>query len=73
MGAAVYKRPLEVAALARAMGLHARVVERPGQIQDAVREFLRLQGPGVIEVRTDPLIMPPLGQRAKTLAGFIES
>ena len=73
MRAAVYKRPLEVAALARAMGLHARVVDRPGQIQDAVRELLRLEGPGVIEVRTDPLVMPPLGERAKTLAGFIES
>ncbi len=68
----VYKRPLEVAALARAMGLHARVVDRPGQMQDAVRELLRLQSPGLIEVRVDPAIMPPLGERVKALAGFIE-
>ncbi len=73
MRAAVYKRPLEVAALARAMGLHARVVDRPGQIQDAVRELVRMQGPGVIEVRVDPTVVPPLGERAKVLAGFIES
>jgi acetolactate synthase I/II/III large subunit len=72
MEAAVYKRPLEIAALARAMGLHARVVDRPGQIQDAVRELLRMQAPGVIEVRVDPTVMPPLGERAKALAGFIE-
>ena len=72
MRAAVYKRPLEVAALARAMGLHARVVERPGQIQDAVREALRLRVPYVIEVRVDGSVPPPLGERAKSLAGFIE-
>jgi acetolactate synthase-1/2/3 large subunit len=72
MRAAVYKRPLEVAALARAMGLHARVVDRPGQIQDAVREALRIGGPCVIEVRVDGSVPPPLGERAKSLAGFIE-
>ncbi|HXN33714.1 MAG TPA: thiamine pyrophosphate-dependent enzyme, partial [Polyangiaceae bacterium] len=73
MRAAVYKRPLEVAALARAMGLHARVVDRPGQMVAAVRDLLRLQAPAVIEVRVDPGVMPPLGERAKALAGFIES
>jgi acetolactate synthase-1/2/3 large subunit len=72
MQAAVYKRPIEVAALARAMGLHARVVDRPGQMQDAVRELLRIGGPGVIEVRVDPTCVPPLGERAKLLAGFID-
>jgi acetolactate synthase I/II/III large subunit len=72
MRAAVYRRPLEVAALARAMGLHARVVERPGQMQDAVREAMRLGGPAVIEVRVDGSVVPPLGERAKSLAGFIE-
>jgi len=72
MRASVYRRPLEVAALARAMGLHARIVERPGQMQDAVREALRLGGPAVIEVRADANMCPPLGERAKSLAGFIE-
>jgi acetolactate synthase-1/2/3 large subunit len=72
MRAAVYRRPLEVASLARAMGLHARVVERPGQMQDAVLEALRLGGPAVIEVRVDGSVVPPLGERAKSLAGFIE-
>jgi acetolactate synthase I/II/III large subunit len=72
MRAAVYKRPLEVATLARAMGIHARIVERPGQMQDAVREALRLGGPALIEVRVDGSFIPPLGERAKSLAGFIE-
>jgi acetolactate synthase-1/2/3 large subunit len=72
MRAAVYRRPLEVAAIARAMGVHARVVDRPGQIKDAVREALRTGGPSVIEVRVDANVMPPLGERAKSLAGFIE-
>jgi acetolactate synthase-1/2/3 large subunit len=72
LSAAVYKRPLEVAALARAMGVQGRVVERPGQMQQAVRELLRIGGPGLIEVRVDPAVPPPLGERAKALAGFIE-
>jgi acetolactate synthase-1/2/3 large subunit len=72
MAASSYRRPLEVASLARAMGLHARVVERPGQLQDAVLEGLRLGGPMVIEVRADSNVVPPLGERAKSLAGFIE-
>ncbi|HEY6461328.1 MAG TPA: thiamine pyrophosphate-binding protein [Polyangiaceae bacterium] len=72
MKAAIARRPIEVAAIARAMGLHTRVVDRPGQIQDAVREMLRLGGPGLIEVRVDGSVQPPLGERAKSLAGFIE-
>jgi acetolactate synthase-1/2/3 large subunit len=70
--AALAPRTLEIAAMARAMGLHARVVERPGQMQDAVKEALRLGGPAVIEVRVDGNVVPPLGERAKSLAGFIE-
>jgi acetolactate synthase-1/2/3 large subunit len=72
LNTALARRPLEIAAMARAMGLHARVVERPGQMQDAVREALRLGGPCLIEVRVDGDVSPPLGERAKSLAGFIE-
>jgi len=67
-----YKRPLEVAAIARAMGLAAWVVDRPGQIQTAVREALHYAGPSLIEVRVDGSIAPPLGDRAKSIAGFVE-
>ena len=72
MAAARYKRPLEVAAIARAMGLRSWVVSAPGEIQAAIREALRLGGPALIEVRVDPSICPPLGERARSLAGFIE-
>ncbi|HEY1697731.1 MAG TPA: thiamine pyrophosphate-binding protein [Polyangiaceae bacterium] len=72
MKAAVSRRPIEVAAIARALGLHTRVVDSPDQIQGAVREMLRLGGPGLIEVRVDGSVQPPLGERAKSLAGFIE-
>jgi acetolactate synthase-1/2/3 large subunit len=67
-----YKRPLEVAAIARAMGLAAWVVDGPGQIQGVVREALQQAGPSLIEVRVDGAIAPPLGDRAKSIAGFVE-
>jgi acetolactate synthase-1/2/3 large subunit len=67
-----YKRPLEVAAIARAMGLAAWVVDGPGQIQGAVKEALQNSGPSLIEVRVDGGIAPPLGDRAKSIAGFVE-
>jgi acetolactate synthase-1/2/3 large subunit len=73
MRAAKYRRPLEVAAIARAMGLSSWVVDSPGQIQGAVTEALRRGGPALIEVRVDGSVCPPLGDRAKSLAGFIES
>jgi acetolactate synthase I/II/III large subunit len=67
-----YKRPLEVAAIARAMGLAAWVVDGPGDLQNAITEALRHSGPSLIEVRVDPTIAPPLGDRAKSIAGFVE-
>jgi len=67
-----YKRPLEVAAIARAMGLAAWVVDSPGQIATAVKEALAHVGPSLIEVRVDGSIAPPLGDRAKSIAGFVE-
>jgi acetolactate synthase-1/2/3 large subunit len=67
-----YSRELQVAAIARAMGVSATVVDEPGQIQDAVRHALSRCEPWVIEVRVDPEIPPPLGERLQSLAGFIE-
>jgi acetolactate synthase-1/2/3 large subunit len=70
--AASYRRPLEIAAMARAMGLRTEVVERPGQIQRALRDALAARQPALIEVRVDPMVPPPVVERAKSLAGFIE-
>jgi thiamine pyrophosphate-dependent acetolactate synthase large subunit-like protein len=69
---AQYERKLQVAAIARAMGISATVVDKPGQIQDAVRRALSRAEPSVIEVRVNPDIPPPLGERMTSLAGFIE-
>lgn len=67
-----YRHNLEAAAIARAMGLRATVVDRPGQLAAAVTEALAAGVPALIEVRVDPTIMPPIGERAKSIAGFIE-
>jgi acetolactate synthase-1/2/3 large subunit len=67
-----YSRKLRVADIATAMGLSATVVDKAGQIQDAVRFALSRREPSVIEVRVDPDIAPPLGERLTSLAGFIE-
>jgi acetolactate synthase-1/2/3 large subunit len=72
MASVKYRRPLEVAAIARALGLRAWTVDGPGEIQPAVTQALRLGGPALIEVRVDGSICPPLGARARSLAGFIE-
>jgi len=72
LGSVRFHKPLEVAAVARAMGLPAWVVDRPGQIQGAVQEALGQREPAVIEVRVDDSIPPPLGDRAKSIAGFIK-
>jgi len=68
-----FKRHVEIASIARAMGLSSWVVDAPGKMQDAVREALRRGGPALIEVRVDGSIAPPLGDRARSLAGFIDA
>ena len=67
-----YRKTIEVAAIARAMGLASWVVESPNQIQNVLREALFSPGPSLIEVRVDGNIAPPLGDRAKSIAGFVE-
>jgi acetolactate synthase-1/2/3 large subunit len=70
MQSVAYKRPLEVAAIARAMGLSTWVVERPGEIQSALIEALERDQPSLIEVRVDPEIPPPIDSRAKSIIGY---
>ena len=66
-----YRRPLEVSAIARAMGLRTWVVRGPGELGPAVQEALSRREPAVIEVQVDGSISPPLGARTEGLAGFI--
>jgi acetolactate synthase-1/2/3 large subunit len=64
------RHPVEIASIARAMGLHSAVVDAPGQIGPALREALASGRPAVIEVRVATNIAPPLGPRAQVIAGF---
>lgn len=66
-----FKHKIEVARIAEAMGVPSFLVEKPGEIKTAVLAALHVKGPSVIEVRADARHSPPLGDRAKTLAGFI--
>jgi len=68
-----YRQPLDVAAIARAMGIAAWVVAGPGEMQRVLPQALALRGPALIEVRVDPGIEPPIGDRARSVAGFIRS
>lgn len=70
MEAVRYKRPLDIAAVARSMGLHVWVVDKPGQMARCLNEALSVPGPKLIEVRVDGDVVPPLGPRAKAIAGF---
>ncbi|MFH1807622.1 MAG: thiamine pyrophosphate-binding protein [Pseudomonadota bacterium] len=70
MQCARYRRPLEVASMARAMGVQAWVVDAPDQIQAVLAEALALDAPALIEVRVDGNIPPPIGARARSIAGF---
>jgi pyruvate dehydrogenase (quinone) len=49
------------AQMATAMGIHARRVEDPGELQDAVTDILAYDGPAVLDVVTakQELSMPP--------------
>jgi acetolactate synthase-1/2/3 large subunit len=73
MDAVRYRKKLDIAGIARAMGLTAFVVERPGEMTEVLPKALAVAGPSLIEVRVDGEIPPPLGDRAKTVAGFVKS
>ncbi len=70
--AVLYRQPVEVASIARAMGLSAWVVQGPGELPDVFEAARSSRCPAVIEIRVDPTIPPPLGARAESLAGFIK-
>jgi pyruvate dehydrogenase (quinone) len=61
----------DFAAMARAMGIHARRVEDPGDLPQAIREVLDHDGPAVLDVVTarQELSMPPT-ITAEQIKGF---
>lgn len=52
---------VDFAAIARAAGLHAVRVEKPGEVRDGLRSVLDHKGPALLDVVTDPnaLEIPP--------------
>ena len=52
---------VDLAAIARAAGLHALRVERPGELEEAIRTALAHRGPVVLDVVTNPdeVSLPP--------------
>jgi pyruvate dehydrogenase (quinone) len=53
--------PVDYSAIARAVGMRATRVDKPGDVPDAVRETLASPGPALLDVVTDPdaLEIPP--------------
>jgi len=72
MNAIRYRRPLSIASIAEAMGVKSWVVREPGELRPAFLAALERRRPALIEVLVDGTIPPPLGDRAKTIAGFRE-
>jgi acetolactate synthase-1/2/3 large subunit len=70
MKSIVYKKPLDIAGIARAMGVSAWVVDAPGMMGSVLKRALAENRPAVIEVRVDGRVAPPIGDRAKSVAGF---
>jgi acetolactate synthase-1/2/3 large subunit len=70
MRSIVYEKPLRIADMARSMGLSVWEVDGPNQIGVALLAAVKSRTPSLIDVRTDPSVSPPLGDRAKTVAGF---
>jgi acetolactate synthase-1/2/3 large subunit len=70
MQSIVYDRPAQVAEIARAMGLLVWEVSEPNTLAAAFEAALESGRPCLIDVRTDPSHSPPLGDRAKAVAGF---
>ena len=65
-----YRKNLDIAGIASAMGLLSFVVEKPGEMQRVVPEALAAPGPSLIEVRINGEIPPQLGEKDKSIAGF---
>ena len=70
--AATYRRPLDVAGHREGDGSRHLGGRRPGQMQAAVREALACGAPAPHRGADRRQRSPPIGDRANSLAGFIE-
>lgn len=70
MHSVINRYPVSVSRIAEAMGIPVFSVSAPGHMQRTFPKALRISGPSLIEVLVDGSISPPLGDRARTVAGF---
>lgn len=66
----IFKRPLNVAAIAEAVGALSFRVEKAGETEAAIRTALRSGRPSVIDVQIYRDCIPPMGMRLATLERF---
>jgi acetolactate synthase-1/2/3 large subunit len=63
----VFRRPIDVAAVARGLGAAAFRVERSGELAEALDEARAARRPAVIDVITELGEAPPMGARVSTI------
>lgn len=63
-----FEQPSDVAALARAHGVNATVVERAAELGPVLRRALDARKPAVLHVRIDREAAPPMGSRLAALS-----
>ncbi|MBK8871473.1 MAG: thiamine pyrophosphate-binding protein [Elusimicrobia bacterium] len=66
----LFNHRVDAAGIGEAVGALAFRVERPGEVEEALRKALCSGRPCVIDVRGDPRDRPPLGIRIATLERF---
>jgi acetolactate synthase-1/2/3 large subunit len=62
-----FREPIDAAAVASAVGADAYRANRPGELEDAVREALSRRRPAVVDVAVEMAEAPPMGARVKAL------
>lgn len=66
----LFNQPLDVCKMAEAMGAMSFRAERPGEVEEAVRQALKAHRPAVVDARIDREAMPPSAIRLETLERF---
>jgi acetolactate synthase-1/2/3 large subunit len=66
----MFKKPLNIAKMAEALGALSFRATQPGDVERSVRAALSATRPAVVEVMVDPEAKPPMGMRLQTLEKF---
>lgn len=69
----LFRRPLQIAEMAKAMGADGVRVTNPTDLSNALQRALLIEKPCVVEVMTDQEAIPPLGVRMATLEKFFQN